>query len=51
MIKFNIPVFTDKTNEYVSDVFAQQHVAGDGKYDKLDESVSYSLNFNGAYEI
>lgn len=35
MIKFNIPVFTDKANEYVADVFAQQHVSGDGKYTKL----------------
>ena len=35
MIKFNIPVFTNKSQEYVSDAFAQQHVSGDGKYTKL----------------
>ncbi|MBR3676504.1 MAG: dTDP-4-amino-4,6-dideoxygalactose transaminase [Alphaproteobacteria bacterium] len=35
MIKFNIPVFPEKALEYIADVFAQQHVSGDGKYTKL----------------
>lgn len=35
VIKFNIPVFSEKALEYIADVFAQQHVSGDGKYTKL----------------
>lgn len=35
MIKFNVPVFTQKSQEFVADAFAQKHVSGDGKYTKL----------------
>ncbi len=35
LIKFNVPVFTEKSKEYVADAFAQKHVSGDGKYTKL----------------
>ncbi|MBR1756580.1 MAG: dTDP-4-amino-4,6-dideoxygalactose transaminase [Alphaproteobacteria bacterium] len=35
MVKFNVPVFTPKSLEYVADVFASKHVSGDGKYTKL----------------
>ncbi len=35
MISFNVPTFTQKTTEYVLDVFAQKHASGDGKYTKL----------------
>ncbi len=35
MIKFNNPVFTEHSTEYVADAFAQKHVSGDGKYTKL----------------
>ncbi|MBR3502341.1 MAG: dTDP-4-amino-4,6-dideoxygalactose transaminase [Alphaproteobacteria bacterium] len=35
MIKFNIPVFNKKSQEFVADVFAEKHVSGDGKYTKL----------------
>ncbi len=35
MINFNMPTFTDKTTEYILDVFAQNHASGDGKYTKL----------------
>lgn len=30
-----MPTFTDKTTEYILDVFAQNHASGDGKYTKL----------------
>lgn len=35
MIKFNNPVFTPKSLQYVADAFASGHVSGDGKYTKL----------------
>ncbi len=35
MIKFNNPLFTEHSTEYVADAFAQKHVSGDGKYTKL----------------
>ncbi len=35
MINFNVPTFTQKTTEYVLDVFAEKHASGDGKYTKL----------------
>lgn len=35
MINFNIPTYTDKTTEYILDVFTQKHASGDGKYTKL----------------
>ena len=35
MIKFNVPVYTKKTEEYISDAFACGHTSGDGKYTKL----------------
>ena len=35
MISFNIPTHTDKTTEYILDVFKEKHASGDGKYTKL----------------
>lgn len=35
MIKFNIPTYTDKTFDYIKDVFDENHTSGDGKYTKL----------------
>lgn len=35
MINFNIPAYTQKTIDYVSDVFIQAHASGDGEYTKL----------------
>ncbi len=35
MIKFNNPVFTEHSEKYIADAFAQKHVSGDGKYTKL----------------
>ena len=35
MICFNVPTFTEKTTEYIKDVFAEKHASGDGKYTKL----------------
>lgn len=35
MINFNVPTFTQKTTEYILDVFAEKHASGDGKYTKL----------------
>lgn len=35
MIKFNEPVYTKKTTDYILDVFAKAHASGDGKYTKL----------------
>ncbi len=35
MINFNIPTHTQKTFEYISDVFTNFHASGDGKYTKL----------------
>jgi dTDP-4-amino-4,6-dideoxygalactose transaminase len=35
VIKFNNPLFTEHSTEYVADAFAQKHVSGDGKYTKL----------------
>ncbi len=35
MINFNVPTFTDKTTEYILDVFKVKHASGDGKYTKL----------------
>ena len=34
MINFNVPTFTNKTTEYILDVFNQKHASGDGKYTK-----------------
>ena len=35
MINFNVPTFTEKTTEYILDVFKEKHDSGDGKYTKL----------------
>ena len=35
MINFNVPTFTQKTTEYILDVFSEKHASGDGKYTKL----------------
>ncbi len=35
MISFNVPTYTEKTTEYILDVFANHHASGDGKYTKL----------------
>lgn len=35
MINFNVPTYTDKTKQYILDVFAEKHASGDGKYTKL----------------
>lgn len=35
MIKFNVPIFNDKSDEFINDVFKLKHVSGDGKYTKL----------------
>ena len=35
MINFNKPTSTEKTMQYILDVFAQKHTSGDGKYTKL----------------
>lgn len=35
MIPFNIPTYTNKTLNYIKDVFNSTHVSGDGKYTKL----------------
>lgn len=35
MIKFNVPTYTNKTFEYIKDVFDETHASGDGKYTKL----------------
>ncbi len=45
MIKFNIPIFNEKSLEYVNDVFKEKHVSGDGKYTKLcNEYMRKKLN-------
>ena len=35
MINFNVPTYTQKTFEYIADVFKVAHASGDGKYTKL----------------
>lgn len=35
MIKFNLPLYTEKSQEYLADALEQRHVSGDGKYTKL----------------
>ena len=35
MINFNVPMYTQKTFEYIADVFKVAHASGDGKYTKL----------------
>lgn len=35
MINFNVPTLTQKTTEYILDVFKEKHASGDGKYTKL----------------
>ena len=35
MINFNVPTHTQKTTEYILDVFKEKHASGDGKYTKL----------------
>ena len=35
MINFNVSTHTDKTIQYILDVFAKAHTSGDGKYTKL----------------
>lgn len=35
MINFNVPVYTNKTIEYISDVLKTGHTSGNGKYSKL----------------
>ena len=35
MINFNVPTFTDKTSQYILDVFKEKHTSGDGKYTKI----------------
>lgn len=35
VIKFNLPIFTTKSQEYIVDALEQRHVSGDGKYTKL----------------
>ena len=35
MINFNVPTHTQKTFEYIADVFKEAHASGDGKYTKL----------------
>lgn len=35
MINFNVPTYTNKTTEYILDVFKEKHASGDGKYTKL----------------
>ncbi len=35
MINFNVPTYTQKTFEYIKDVFDNAHASGDGKYTKL----------------
>lgn len=34
-INFNIPTYTNRTIEYISDVLQSGHISGDGKYTKL----------------
>ncbi len=34
MINFNVATYTDKTTEYILDVFNEKHASGDGKYTK-----------------
>ena len=34
MINFNVPMYTQKTFEYIADVFKVAHASGDGKYTK-----------------
>ncbi|MBQ7633653.1 MAG: dTDP-4-amino-4,6-dideoxygalactose transaminase [Alphaproteobacteria bacterium] len=48
MIKFNNPVFTEHSEKYVADAFAQKHVSGDGKYTKLCHE--YMKNKLGCHE-
>ena len=35
MINFNVPTYTNKTFDYIKDVFNEAHASGDGKYTKL----------------
>lgn len=35
MINFNVLTFTDKTTQYILDVFTEKHASGDGKYSRL----------------
>ena len=49
MITFNVPTFTNKTTEYILDVFAETHASGDGKYTKkVHEWFKNKLNIKQA---
>lgn len=49
MITFNVPTYTDKTTEYILDVFNEKHASGDGKYTKkVHEWFKNKLNIKQA---